>query len=513
MRVRLLLRCIALLALALAAPLAGAQVADTALVADSVIVDSARARGVVATAPGTDTARTAADSPAVPTRDRAEIGLTLLFLALYVAGLLAARWHHIARSLHAMIDGQLVALAARLQTEVDDPERREVQELRRIVEQIRGAAVVRPGVWEVVFWSRGRENAAWVAIHEMERQLAAFLAPPGRVEVHLRWIEAELRTVRGPVAASLGDAIRASLEARLPDAPAPRAEAENARKALLGRALAVVYSDRDRSFSTLMEWQNKANWLILAAVVVVSFLTIAAGHAVLFLAGAAGGFLSRLMRALRRDNVPLDYGASWTTLFLSPLFGALIAWFGIALITLATDPRIGLLGGAFSIVRWDDPYGPATLAVAFLLGFSERLFDAVVGAIERNADSQQRLPTSDVADEGAGAGAPPTTPQRVLPPPVRIPDDARGVPSIARVVREERADGADEDALVIEGVNFAPEATARVNGQPRRIRVRSETSAVLALDEHDLARLGMAGDFDVEVVNPDGTASRPYDVS
>jgi hypothetical protein len=138
------------------------------------------------------------------------------------------------------------------------------------------------------------------------------------------------------------------------------------------------------------------------------------------------------MRALRREDLPLDYGASWTTLFLSPLFGALAAWFGIALITLATQPGVNLLGNAFRLVDWNTPTAPATLAVAFLLGFSERLFDAVVGAVERHAAGTraaeeaakaastpapmvpQRPASGDAAGAGtpaagAGAGAAPTS--------------------------------------------------------------------------------------------------------
>ena len=108
------------------------------------------------------------------------------------------------------------------------------------------------------------------------------------------------------------------------------------------------------------------------------------------------------MRALRRENLPLDYGASWTTLFLSPLFGALAAWFGIAMITLAAQPEVNLLGRAFQLVKWDDPSSPMTLAAAFLLGFSERWFDAVVGALDRHAEGQE------TASAGAlRAGAPP----------------------------------------------------------------------------------------------------------
>jgi hypothetical protein len=113
------------------------------------------------------------------------------------------------------------------------------------------------------------------------------------------------------------------------------------------------------------------------------------------------------MRALRREELPLDYGASWTTLFLSPLFGALAAWFGVALITLATQPSVNLLGDAFRLVEWNTPTAPATLAVAFLLGFSERLFDAVVGAVERHAEGTR---AAEEAAKAAGTTAP------VIPP-------------------------------------------------------------------------------------------------
>jgi hypothetical protein len=159
--------------------------------------------------------------------------------------------------------------------------------------------------------------------------------------------------------------------------------------------------------------------LILAAVIIIAFLALAAGNAVLFLAGAAGGFLSRVMRALKREDLPLDYGASWTTLFLSPLFGALAGWFGVAVIELATSSNVKLLGEAFNIVDWYDPLGPATLGVAFMLGFSERFFDAVVGAVDRHAAGAQAAQQAALV----GATPPPSAPgtagaaAAVQPPP------------------------------------------------------------------------------------------------
>jgi protocatechuate 3,4-dioxygenase beta subunit len=360
---------------------------------------------------------------------------TLICLIVYLLSIANTRWHHIARAQEKMASAQLRALKTRLDTEVEgcvsnkasnelrqtwqaeadalaaqpdaadadarrarlDTLEREVKvavlrealaELQKDITLGSGWSGVRNTISEFVFWSRGRENAVWTGIHEIERELAAFLAPPEYVESYLRWADAELRAIGKPAALAVANAIHLELQRSSPEAP----EAGKRRKALLGRGISIIYAERDNSFSTLMEWQNKASWLTFAAIVIIAFLSIGAGHSVLFLAGAAGGFLSRLMRALKRTDVPLDYGASWTTLYLSPLFGALAGWFGVALIGLATQPGINLLGEAFRSVRWDEPYEVSALAAAFLLGFSERFFDAVVGALDQHASS--RTPAS-----------------------------------------------------------------------------------------------------------------------
>ena len=137
--------------------------------------------------------------------------------------------------------------------------------------------------------------------------------------------------------------------------------------------------------------------MTVAALLLIFSLTVADGHGVLFLVGAAGGLLSRLERSIRRTDVPLDYGASWTTLFLSPLLGALGSWIGIALIALLAHAK--LLGELFTSVSWDEPFIPFTLATGAALGFSERFFDSLVNAVDQKA-------TSDLEGKGgAGAGA------------------------------------------------------------------------------------------------------------
>jgi hypothetical protein len=344
--------------------------------------------------------------------------------------------------------------------------------------------------------------------------MAAFLAPPEQVESYLRWAEAELRLLKKPAAVAIADSIQVSLQ-RCEESEIPLRE--KTRKALLGRALAVLNSERDTVFATLMEWQNKASWLIVTALVIIGFLAAVVGNAVLFLAGAAGGYLSRVMRALRREEIPLDYGASWTTLFLSPLFGALAAWFGIALIDLLAEPDLGLLGSAFQLVRWDDALAPATLSVAFLLGFSERFFDAIVGAVERHAvkDSGQKtaLTVGGTSPTPGDEGAPsPRRPSEQRDAQLAAGEQGASIrPLITTVARQQRSAGANEDALLISGSGFAGTATVKVNDEIRDVNVQSSGAIKLSLTSADVHRIEAGGDFAIEITNPGGATSNRYD--
>ena len=428
---------------------------------------------------------------------------TLGCLALYGITILFARWNHIARSVHSIIRRQLTALTTRLDTEVDGRYPKEVAALKHTVEALCKSedayAKSWAKFWEFLFWSRGHENATWIAIHEIERQLVSFIAPNEQVDVYLRWAEAELRMIAKPPAIAIADAIHVSLETPEPTVPSEITKQEKRRRALLGRSLAIIYAERDSSFSSLMEWQNKAWWLILAAMIVIGFLTGAVGQGVLFLAGGAGGFLSRVMRALKRDDVPLDYGASWSTLFLSPLFGALMGWFGVALIVLAASPALNLLGPAFLLVKWDDPFGASTLSIAFLLGFSERFFDAIVGAVEGHADATA---SGTATCTGTALVAPVALPQ--APPPV-----AGGKPVIIEITRQGVDTGAPRDALLVRGSGFDTKATASINGTPRAVEFQSLDALVVVLEDEDVNRIENAGDSVVVIANPGGGTSAP----
>jgi hypothetical protein len=197
---------------------------------------------------------------------------------------------------------------------------------------------------------------------------------------------------------------------------APKTTDEGFRE-LLSEVQFYLYNVNDTAFSQLTGWQNKAVWLTIVGLMLIVTLSIAADHWTLFIVGAAGGFLSRMSQQLKRADVPTDYGASWSTLFLSPVLGSLSGWFGVLLIHFASEPQFGLLGGPLKQIRWDDPCAPGTLVGAFLLGFSERLFDSIVQKLETQIDKQdeaaKRPPQTPLPLPKGGSG--PISPKQSAP--------------------------------------------------------------------------------------------------
>jgi hypothetical protein len=157
-------------------------------------------------------------------------------------------------------------------------------------------------------------------------------------------------------------------------------------RALLAQALSAIY---DRDYNThagLVSWQNKTSWLVGCGLLLIFILTSAfPNQSILFLVGATGGLLSRLSRSLNRKEAPTDYGASWTTLFLSPVAGALGSWVGILVAALAV--KLGILNAALG-VGWGDAHEPMTLAVAVAFGFSERLLDSIFDKLDDKVSPQ-----------------------------------------------------------------------------------------------------------------------------
>jgi hypothetical protein len=207
---------------------------------------------------------------------------------------------------------------------------------------------------------------------------ASSATPPTPVD-QWRQLLTEVRDYLTPQATLLADRIRQALAA---DPALPI----NRWKALLAEALGFLYDRTDTNFANLISWHSKTVWLIWCGLLLMVALAGALQHEVLFLVGATGGLLSRLSRSLYRADVPTDYGASWTTLFLSPVVGALAGWSGILLVALGVE--LNVLGQVFRF-DWCNPYCPLVLGLAFLLGFSERAFDGILTQLEQKVQAQQ----------------------------------------------------------------------------------------------------------------------------
>jgi len=173
----------------------------------------------------------------------------------------------------------------------------------------------------------------------------------------------------------------AQTSARVTAALAERPSHATARwRALYAEAMNIVYSRRDTDLATLLSWHNKTTWLTGCGLLLVLALAAALENDVLFLLGATGGLLSRLSRSLYRQDVPTDYGASWTTLFLSPVVGAIAGWAGVLLVHLCLT--LGVLGTMFASISWDNSFNTLSFALALVFGFSERAFDTVLSGLE-----------------------------------------------------------------------------------------------------------------------------------
>jgi hypothetical protein len=328
---------------------------------------------------------------------------------LFLVSIWLIRWNNIAKPSRLAVIGQLGELQGRF------PQGSWFGDALGAARQELEKKVV---VLDWLFWSRGQENASWNLAHKAELALLEDPAQTSLDKINARLASAEQRLMEldKGAARSLGQRVAAALEAD------PAKLGEPARRQLLVEATGYLHESGDSGFAALTAWQNKAFWLTLVGVTLIWAVGITEGHPSLFLAGAVGGFLSRLTRELKRADVATDYGASWATLFLSPVAGAISGWFGVALIMLMTDPTVGVLGGPLKVINWDSANTAATLAAAFVLGFSERLFDRIVAqldvAIDKKKEAAQKtVAPASPAQSAAPAGGPAAAVTALVPNP------------------------------------------------------------------------------------------------
>ncbi len=250
-----------------------------------------------------------------------------------------------------------------------------------------------------LFWSRGQEIASWGYVHDAQEKMAAH-QPEATAVAKLEVAAQQLKIASDAPSQALAQTITTALNPTQATGP-------DRLRALLAEALTVLNDRDDTDFAKMAGWQNKASWLVGCGLFIMLVLTRAIPHhAILFVVGGAGGLISRMSRSLNRKDVPTDYGASWTTLFLSPVSGALGAWAGILITELAI--KLNVLGSAFQ-AYFTEPCQATTLAVALVFGFSERLLDDVLDKVDAAATTNSQpaqKSTTPATSPQAAAGQP-----------------------------------------------------------------------------------------------------------
>lgn len=352
------------------------------------------------------------------------LGTLLLFILVgfYLLAVVLVRWHMLAKPDRVDVIAKINSVRSWLATEAavaqpPNPEQAvRVAQINHLLDLAARSVGDPPALppatrfFNAIFWTRGVELAAWKVVHAAEQQMIELL-PEARVRASMATALAELKQLKGERA----DALAKRLEQTL--APAANVPLPDLR-ALFAEALGLIAADRDGGYDTLFTWHNKIAWLIGCSLLFILAIGITFDNAVLMLVGAVGGLLSRLMQNLKAAESSDDFGATWGALFLSPLTGALAAWGGILLMILAA--KLQILGAILKF-DWCNPYEPMTLAVALLLGFTERLFDDLTTKVIPKV-----LPNTPGAGTPGAGGAPGAPVPPAPAPPAPAPPGAVG---------------------------------------------------------------------------------------
>jgi hypothetical protein len=249
------------------------------------------------------------------------------------------------------------------------------------------------------FGSRGHELAARINLNAAEIEIAKSYARDEILSALRIAVEA-LRPEYSQVATKV--------EATLNEAKDDTTPSTEFLRATLLDALRCINEKSEAAALSVMNWQNKAFALVFIACLLLTVMTWTVDNVPLLLVGFIGGFASRLMRG--RTASSGDGTLTWTTLFLSPVYGAFTGWAGVLLVSGLTS--LHLLGTAFGEVRWDQGWcSSAAMALAFLFGFSERFFSAVTQLAE---DALTRKENASAADTSQNKPAP-TDPKAGVP--------------------------------------------------------------------------------------------------
>ena len=234
----------------------------------------------------------------------------------------------------------------------------------------RNLALLRTSIakpWVLVPTSR--VQAGWRHVHSLEDAHVLEL-PEHVVDEGLAMARTRLDGLSNPVAQGLVKSINEA-----------KGKSLDRKRAVLRNAEIFRHDRNDTTYEDLAGLLAKAVWLTLGALALVVTLAFLFDRESYFLLGAAGALISRLTRVLERRPSASDYGAAFSTLILSPAAGALAGWVGVLTAVVLADDPFNVLDDRFNEL-WDDATEPLGLFVAFVFGFSERLFNRLLGVAE-----------------------------------------------------------------------------------------------------------------------------------
>ncbi|MDR3693537.1 hypothetical protein [Mucilaginibacter sp.] len=155
---------------------------------------------------------------------------------------------------------------------------------------------------------------------------------------------------------------------------------------LLKDVLLIHHNSQLQNIDKDLKNNNKLMWFITTSLFLITILGWLLGNPILFLAGGIGGFFSRLRYILKAENATTSFLGNWMNLFSSPSVGALAGWVGVLLIYV-TKVSVLDINPFKNNHHWMLFHGRPlyeAFAIAFLFGFSERLFDTFMNSEKLN---------------------------------------------------------------------------------------------------------------------------------
>ncbi len=300
-------------------------------------------------------------------------------LVFYLVALLFGRmfWMVIPNNEYLKTHANLIQVRLDVENDLQDsdPEKKKIKRKEKIKSIKEYLAEIKKNLemsrWTCLIAFTGKQMSAWRSLHEAERLAIDFYSPKVVKDQAIAILDKLYATKSGTT--TLEDQLKKRLDLD---------DNKNNLKELLKEARTILHRDEDAQFELLADAQNKALWLMLAAVLILlGLFWIFPEAQILFLAGATGGLLMRLRRVVKTRALPFDYGVSWTVLYLAPLVGALTGWAGTLLFVLLQS--WGIVGVKFAVISIIEPTY-ATLMVAIVFGFSAVLFDKFIEDLEKS---------------------------------------------------------------------------------------------------------------------------------